>query len=92
MRVSCSCLVKGASENLLPEVRKMGIEPIVTNQVIRAVYEGKDKKIGEGIVKLFVEEKEHDIYVHYDPEEIAEQQKRPTPHPSSSDRKKRKKH
>ena len=88
MRVSCSCLVKGASESLIPAIKELGVEPIVTNQVIRAVYDGKDKKIGEGIIKLFVEEREHDIYVHYDPEEIAQQQKKRKPHPRSSKRKK----
>lgn len=93
MRVSCSCLVKGASENLVPNIRKMGLEPIITNQVIRVVYDGKDKSIGEAIVRLFADETDHDVYVHYAPDEIEQYQpiKSLKKHPRSSDRKKRKK-
>lgn len=94
MRVSCGCLARTASEGLAQKIQALGVEPIVTQQIIRGVYDGKDKRIGEGLVKLFVEEQDHDIYVHYDPDECpADQPKvQPKPHPRSSNRKKAKRH
>lgn len=73
MRVSCACLKKLASDGLVAEIKSLGIPPIVTNQVIRAVYEGHDKSIGEAIVELFCKEAEHEIHVHYDEGEIAKE-------------------
>lgn len=93
MRVSCGCLAKTASEGLADKIRAIGVEPIITSQIIRAVYDGKDKSIGEAIVRLFADEIDHDVYVHYAPDEINSYQpiKPPKQHPRSVDRKKRNK-
>lgn len=66
MRVSCGCPIKTATDGLVDEIEGLGITPIVTNQVIRAVYEGPDKRIGEAIVELFSREIDHDVTVFYD--------------------------
>lgn len=72
MRVSCACPTDLASQGLVDELTALGINPIVTSQVIRAVYEGPDRKVGEAIVTLYEKEKDHDVTVFYDK---AEQEK-----------------
>lgn len=65
MRVDCGCPAKTASSTLADRIRKLGLEPIVTPYVIRAVYEGDDRSIGEAIVEMFAHEADHDVTVDY---------------------------
>lgn len=69
MRVSCACPVELASSTLEEKIRTLGITPIVTTQVIRAVYDGPDKSIGEAIVNMYAHEADHEINVQYTTEE-----------------------
>lgn len=64
MRVSCSCPAKLATSTLVDRLKVLGVQPIVTSQVIRAVYEGNDKNIGEAIVNIYAHEADHEITVH----------------------------
>lgn len=76
MRVSCACPAELATSTLVDNLRAMGITPIVTPQVIRAVYEGPSKDIGEAIVMMFAHEADHDINVQYtDSEKRKEERK-----------------
>lgn len=68
MKVSCACSVDLASPDLVEKLIGLGVEPIVTSQVIRAVYEG-NRKTGERIVDIFGREPDHDIYYSYDKSE-----------------------
>lgn len=72
MRVSCGVPANLASDTLVHKLQILGIEPVVTPSVIRAVYEGPDRTLGEAIVELYAHEVDHDITVYYDK---AEQQK-----------------
>lgn len=65
MRVSCGCAVSTASPTLTQTLEQMGIQPIITSQVVRAVYEGDDEKFGQQIVNLFEREEDHTITVDY---------------------------
>lgn len=65
MRVSCSCPVDLASETLVTELKDLGLEPIVTNEVVRVVYEGPKRTLGETIVDIFAREANHEITVEY---------------------------
>lgn len=69
MRVSCACPKETATSTLVDNLRRMGIQPIITNQVIRAVYEGPSHNIGEAIVEMFAHECDHEINVQYSDEE-----------------------
>lgn len=69
MRVSCACPTDMATDTLVERLRVLGIQPIITPQVIRAVYEGSDKSIGEAIVEMYAHEADHDINVQYNKEE-----------------------
>lgn len=69
MRVSCACPAKLASDTLVDRLKVLGLQPIITSQVIRAVYEGPDKSIGEAIVEIYAHEADHDINVQYDKNE-----------------------
>lgn len=65
MRVSCACPVQTASCYLFDGLRKLGIQPIITSQVVRAVYEGPEVQRGEAIVHLFEREIGNDIAAFY---------------------------
>lgn len=65
MRVHCACPTRYATDTLLKRLSSLGIEPIVTPQVIQAVYEGTDKSIGETLVEMFLHEADHVITVQY---------------------------
>lgn len=65
MRVSCSVPVGMASSTLIPHIQSLGLEPIVTAEVIRAVYEGDDVNLGEGLIALFAHEGDHEITADY---------------------------
>lgn len=69
MRVSCACPRELASDGLIEEIELLGITPIITTQVVRAVYEGPDKGTGEAIVELFSREAGHEVNVQYNQEE-----------------------
>lgn len=65
MRVSCACPVELATSTLEDNLRALGLQPIVTTEVIRAVYEGPDRSLGEAIVELYAHEADHTITVSY---------------------------
>lgn len=69
MRVSCACPADVATPTLVENLCKLGIQPIITSQVVRAVYEGPSKNIGEAIVTMFSHEADHSINVQYTEEE-----------------------
>lgn len=69
MRVSCACPLELASDSLVEEIKLLGLQPIVTNIVVRAVYEGPDKGIAEAVVELFSREAGHEITVLRDKDE-----------------------
>lgn len=66
MRVSCGCPKSTASSALLDDLAARGIEPIITNTIIRVVYEGPNVRTGEYIVQRFSEEEGCDLTVFYD--------------------------
>lgn len=76
MRVSCSCLKRTATKTLVGWIEHVGLQPIITNQLIRCVYEGDDRALGEAIVQMFEHEADHDITVIYSREEQQESEKR----------------
>lgn len=69
MRVSAACPVDLASPTLVERLQILGLQPIITSQVIRAVYEGDNKSIGEAIVDIYSHEADHEINVQYTQEE-----------------------
>lgn len=73
MRVSCGCPIDKARnpEALKKWIHQAGLTPIVTNTIIRCVYEGNNRELGEAIVKMFEVEEDHDITVFYDKAEQA---------------------
>lgn len=75
MRVTCAVSRVNASPGLPNKIDALGIPPIITNTIIRAVYEGPDRKLGEAIIALFEQEKDHDIYVDYDKNELSAKEK-----------------
>lgn len=75
-RVSCSCPATSASLNLLPRLRSIGVQPIVTDFVIRAVYEGPRIELGRAIVDIFDDEKDSEITLYYDKAEQGKAQRR----------------
>lgn len=69
MKVSCGCPRDTASPTLCKKIQKLGVTPIITDMVIRAVYEGPNRQLGEAIVRIFGEEVDSDITAYYDKEE-----------------------
>lgn len=65
VRASCGVAKHIATSELIGNIRALGITPIVTNYVIRAVYEGPDKALGQQIVELFRQEDVADIYYDF---------------------------
>lgn len=76
MRVSAACPAELATSTLVDRLRVLGLQPIITSQVIRAVYEGTDKGIGEAIVDIYSHEADHSITVSYDKEEMAKMERK----------------
>lgn len=76
MQVSCSVPKELASTTLVERLEALSVQPIVTNMVIRAVYEGDDRSLGEAIVELFTYEQDHEITVFYSKEEQNKSAKR----------------
>lgn len=65
VRVSCGVAVEKASPELVQKLKQLGIKPIITTCVIRAVYEGPDKTLGQKIVELYKGEATDDIYYDF---------------------------
>lgn len=65
MRVSCAVDVDKASATLLQDLIGIGVQPIVTTCVIRAVYEGPEVRIGQRIVNRYELEHHPQITVDY---------------------------
>lgn len=65
VRVSCGVPIDKASDQLVSKVKELGIQPIVTCAIIRAVYEGPDEALGRKIVELFKQEDTEDIYYDF---------------------------
>ncbi len=63
MRVSCSAARSPYEDQLIERIKILGLKPIVTPILVRAVYEGADRALGEKLIDLFEHEPEHDIYV-----------------------------
>lgn len=76
MRVSCGCPKATATPTLEGWIKQVGLQPIVTNTIIRCVYEGKNRALGEAIVQMFEHEVDHDITVFYDKDEQAQSARR----------------
>lgn len=78
MRVSCGCPIDKARnpEALENWIRQVGLTPIITNTIIRCVYEGNNTALGEAIIKMFEVEADHDITVFYDKAEQAKSAKK----------------
>lgn len=53
MRLSCEASAKDCTKTLVEDIRALGIEPIITTEVIRAVYEGDDEELGNAIIERF---------------------------------------
>lgn len=75
MRVSCEVPRDQCSATLLEDLKQLGIEPIITPSIVRAVYEGTSVQLGEAIVARFKLEHCHGIVSYYDKAEV-EAQKR----------------
>lgn len=69
MRVSCGCPRGATPSELLQWIIEHGLQPTVTDTVIRCVYEGKNRTLGEAIVERFKQEPNHDVTVFYDKDE-----------------------
>lgn len=68
MRVSCACPVETATPDLVDRIQNLGLQPIVTSIIIRAVYEGPDHALGKRVVELFSNEIGHTITIgDYEP-------------------------
>lgn len=65
VRVSCGVAIGKASPELVNKIEDLGLQPIVTCVIIRAVYEGPDEALGRKIVGLFKREDTNDIYYDF---------------------------
>lgn len=66
MRVSCSSTLgeHDSARNVLTErIKMLGLQPVITPILIRAVYEGPDQKLGYKLVDLFEHERDHEIFI-----------------------------
>lgn len=81
MRVSCACPKDLATASLEGWIRHVGLQPIITDKVIRCVYEGDDRTLGEAIVQMFEHERDHEITVFYSKEEEEASAKRAVEQP-----------
>lgn len=69
MRLTCEATRSSCSATLADDIRALGKEPIVTDTVVRAVYEGPDLVLGEAIIGRFKMEPHHGIVADYDEKE-----------------------
>lgn len=65
MRVSCSVPVDMATSTLTQHIQALGLQPIVTSEVIRAVYEGDNVGLGEALIDMSSHEGDHYIVADY---------------------------
>lgn len=65
VRVSCGVPIDKASPQLVSKIEELGIKPIITCIIVRAVYEGPDEALGRKIVELFQQENTEDIYYDF---------------------------
>lgn len=63
MKVSCAVPIEVASEGFAERLAELGIKPIITPKIIRAVYDGPSSNLANKIVSLFEAEPDHDIVV-----------------------------
>lgn len=63
MRVSCSSPIDEHSQNLIQRIELLGLKPIVTPILVRAIYDGCDKQLGKKLIDLFKHEANYDIYI-----------------------------
>lgn len=61
MRCTCAAPSKTCSPELVANLKALGVTPIVTSQVVRAVYDGPSGKTCKAIIALFEQEADHDI-------------------------------
>lgn len=61
MQLTCAVPVDKASDDFIAKLGELGITPIVTSVVIRAVYDGDDEKLADKIIALYEKEPYHDI-------------------------------
>lgn len=82
MRVSCSVPREGSWIGLPEEIRGIGIEPIITSQVVRAVYEGHDARVGLALAGIFRTQPGSEVILDEDPKkEKKPRELRPRPTP-----------
>lgn len=62
VRVTCGVAFHKASNDLTERIYALGLKPIITNTVIRTVYEGDNRSLAEKIVEIYQQEKDADIY------------------------------
>lgn len=65
VRVSCGVPIDKASPQLVSKIKELGVKPIITCVIVRAVYEGPDEALGRKIVELFKQEDTEDIYYDF---------------------------
>lgn len=65
MQISCAVPREFCSDGLISKLKEMGLDPIITTQIVRVVYEGDDHRLGTQIVLMFENELNHDIVVDY---------------------------
>lgn len=61
MRISCGANVQTCRPTLERDIRILGLQPIVTCSVVRAVYEGDDQHIVDCLIEMFSSQPDHDI-------------------------------
>lgn len=86
MRVSCACPPALATSTLVERLKSLGFEPIVTSSVIRVVYEGPNRQLGEALVEIYAHEADHEITVFYDKEEQAKSERKALRKAQAADR------
>ena len=62
VRTTCAVKANEASAELVQKLKDLGINPIVTSQVVRGVYEGTDEVLAKRIVEVFQQEQNPDIF------------------------------
>lgn len=65
VRVTCAVSIDKATTKLADKIRELGVNPIITCAVVRAVYEGPDEALARKIVELFKQEDTSDIYFDF---------------------------
>lgn len=63
MRCTCATPRETCSPDLIENLTAIGVPPIVTPHVIRAVYDGPNRNTAQAIIDLFEKESCHDIVV-----------------------------